>query len=281
MKKIEVVIFSKNRPMQLYATLESFYLHCQDIELCSITVIYKSDPSYNYAYTQIQNNFQDVYCYEEGRFQNDVMGALAYRKYVLFVVDDCIFTNKFSLGEMQQLLENNDDALGFSLRLGRNTTYCYPDNKPNELPGFTSHVSQDNILRFSWRSVGGDFGYPFDLSSSFYRISTLVDILQADNVSYANPNQLEWQLYVYAMQSKSTYPSYLLSYKTSVAFCAPVNKVQTVNDNRTGTQQQYSVEKLLDQFNKGYSIDIKKFVGLVSNSCHREVDFDFIYNPCI
>ena len=56
--------------------------------------------------------------------------------HVLFLVDDALFVRPFRLEVAAQALDSNADALGFSLRLGRNTSNCYVLGRAQALPEF-------------------------------------------------------------------------------------------------------------------------------------------------
>ena len=48
--KVKMLIFSKNRAMQLDLCLNSFYRHCQDTELPIIDVLYTVDEEHKESY---------------------------------------------------------------------------------------------------------------------------------------------------------------------------------------------------------------------------------------
>ena len=52
------------------------------------------------------------------------------------MVDDNIFVKDFLLKEIIEALDRNPRAIGFSLRLGRNTGYCYMQGRDQSLPPF-------------------------------------------------------------------------------------------------------------------------------------------------
>ena len=55
----DLIIFSYDRPLQLYALLESLYLYTTDIN--SIAVVYRtSGDAYNAAFNEVSSQFPDV-----------------------------------------------------------------------------------------------------------------------------------------------------------------------------------------------------------------------------
>ena len=87
---------------------------------------------------------------------------------------------------MIESLNTYPDALGFSLRHGTNTSYCYPLRVDQELLTFSS-IEHDFLL-FDWTVAEHDFAYPLEVSSSVYRVKDITAVLQD---SFVNPNTLE------------------------------------------------------------------------------------------
>ncbi|MBL0176295.1 MAG: hypothetical protein IPP94_13675 [Ignavibacteria bacterium] len=93
----------------------------------------------------------------------DVRALLAERPFILFVVDDTLFVRPFSLEGTARALASHAQALGFSLRLGRNTRYCYMSGEMQPLPRFRS--AGPGCLLFRWDGARHDFKYPLEVSS--------------------------------------------------------------------------------------------------------------------
>ena len=68
----------------------------------------------------------------------------------------------------------------------------------------------------------------------------------------------------------------MLCSEQSVAFSAPVNRVQEVFENRSGANPELSTGRLADRFDQGLRIDISAMDGFVSSACHQEVALSFI-----
>lgn len=264
---------SKNRPMQLDATLRSFYFSCEDNNRIEKFVLYKAEgEDYENAYKTLSKEYTDVNFIKENNFKEDLIALTFGHKYILFSVDDTIFVNNFNLLDMENKMYNDNDVISFSLRLGTNTHYCYPENKKMNIPMINFY---NDIGYFDWTKEEMDFGYPADISSSLHFANNFNEVFYDQN--YNNPNELEWLMHVHSMHNKWLInKKYMLCYETSRAFSSPVNKVQTVNNNRSGTKEKYSEGQLLKVFLSGYRIDIEKFDEYVPNACHEEVDFEFI-----
>ena len=198
------------------------------------------------------------------------MPSLSTNEYVIFLVDDNIFTKPFSLGRAIRVLEERSDLLGFSLRLGENVTYCYMRDKQQTLPIFI--WVDDDITLFDWTKSELDFGYPLEVSSSIYR---LVDILPfIAGLPFANPNELEDRMAFRARTFQTTHP-YLGCYRHSVTFCNPLNKVQKIMSNRSGENIQHGIDELAGYFERGERIRVEAYAGFVPTACHQEVELFF------
>lgn len=269
--KIIVIIFSKNRPLQLDLTLNSLYLNCEDSGHLDINVIYKADEEYINAYKTLMNEHSDINFIKESNFKGNVLHCL-YNKtddaLVLWLVDDTIFVNNFNINRSAHLLNKNKNVLGFSLRLGYNTKYCYSLNISQEVPKMFK-ASKDNTMAYCWMGCDGDFGYVLEVSQSMYRINDLWEILS--KYEYNGPNQLEQVLF--ENLRFFTHRPIMLCFETSVAFSNPLNKVQSIAmQNRASEEKNYSAENLLNLYEKGVRINARKFEGFVSESAHQEVD---------
>lgn len=269
MPRVVGLLFTKDRAMQLDAAIKSFYMHCQDVKNIAIKVIWThSDSQHAKQYEQLVNTYSDIEFIREVDFESQVLASIAGYEYVLFLVDDNIFVRDFSIGNIMDSLITNPDALGFSLRLSTNTTYCYPLRLDQELPEFSS--SDHEFLKFDWTSGQHDFGYPLEISSSIFRVE---DIMAALHHSFGNPNTLE----VYLNDNKTTFyqKKFLLCNQYSYTFRNPVNKVQTIFNNRAGETFYYPLEDLKKMFSLGYRVDVEEYSGFVPNACHQEVELKF------
>ncbi|MHC4742450.1 MAG: glycosyltransferase family 2 protein [Planctomycetota bacterium] len=274
---ITALIFSKDRAMQLRAVIESLLLHCRDHSLVELKVFYKaSSRLHRGQYDKLRDEFCDVCFIEELNFREQVLGLIDETEYVMFLVDDNLFVRDFMLGRAVKVMAGNGDALGFSLRLGANTAYCYAHDTYQDAPAFR-HIN-DETMKYDWTHAEYDFGYPLELSSSIYRSAEILPLLR--RLNFANPNTLEGAMAANAHLYREAKSS-LLCFEQSVTFCAPVNMVQTVWQNRVGSNQSYSAERLAQMFEEGGRIDVERYSGFVPNSCHQEVElyFDHCHRP--
>jgi hypothetical protein len=288
------VVFSRDRAMQLDATLRSFSVHCRDHREVRLFVIYKATRDLiREQYVRLAQEDRDVNFMEEEDFRSDFLGLLSAQligrpiglfrralirrgawvgrvnnlgvtfdrlRHLLFLVDDSIFVRDFSLHEVCEVLDGHPEALGFTFHLGRNVTSCYSHSKPQSLPRFTQ--LEGRVLEFDWSSAEDDFGYPMQLSGAVYRTSDLVPLL--NTLPFENPNRLEAQMAARAHLFRRKEPC-LLCYEQSVAFCNPINRVQTIYPNRVASTSDYSIERLAGMFEDGYRFKIEAYNGFVAD----------------
>ena len=116
------IIFSKDRAMQLEATLLSLKHHCEDFGLMDLTVLYNTSTTlHEHSYKLLQSSLNQtlkINWVRESEFQSDLLRLLRGHEYVLFLVDDNLFVHHFSIASVCEKLSKMQDALGFSLRLG-------------------------------------------------------------------------------------------------------------------------------------------------------------------
>jgi hypothetical protein len=296
------IVFSRDRALQLDGTLRSFYQHCQDPQGLALTVLYKATSERHvrqYACLTQEYSRRNVNFLAEQSFQEDLLRLLMpsfgrpgagfrywlsgwlghwfgypFRLFaqsgnvetVLFLVDDNIFVRSFHLQEVTAALASNPEVIGVSLRLGMNTSYCYPLDKPQANPSFIE--LNERLLGFRWIGADGDYGYPLEVSSSVYRLEDILPVLAT--VPFDNPNRLEGQLAKRAKRFRRKAPE-LVCFHQSVTFCNPVNRVQSVVENRVGVVQEYSSEGLAGMFEAGYRLDVEFYRGFIPNACHQEV----------
>ena len=272
MKDLRTVIFSKDRALQLEAVLRSFFLRCVDRDMAAVAVLCAaSDQRQQRSYDVLASEYKDVEFVKEKDFKADMLSLLSGIRFVCFLVDDNIFVDDFSFSDCIMALCRHKDALGVSLRLGRNTGYCYMLDKPQSLPAFSD--AGKGMFIYNWPGCDHDFSYPLEVSSSIYRVDELMPLFS--KLQFSNPNQLESAIAplskLYAQKR-----SRLLCYETSRTFCAPVNIVQQVCcENRAAREAGYSVAELLEIFESGRRIDVEKFYKFVPEAAHQEVVFDF------
>lgn len=259
--QVDLVVFSYDRPMQLYAFLES--VHYYITGLATISVIYRSSTDdYSQAYSEVNKTFPTTLFIEQKPPYKDLkrltLNAVfkTENPYILFGVDDIIVKDFIDLEECAQALEKFD-SYGFFLSLGKHLTYCYSMNRPQKLPPLQD--CSKNICKWHFAEGEYDWQYPNCLDMTLYRKSDLSYYLH--QLDYSTPNRLEYEL-----ATRADMNQYGLCYHESKVLNFPLNMVQTDFTNaHTGS---YSPHELLMLFNKGLKIDIKLLHKFINNARH-------------
>jgi len=264
------IIFSKNRSLQLDLLLNS--IKENNNENLNIHVLYTySDEQHEKSYEILAKEHPEATFHKEINFKQDLLDLISQEEYILFICDDAIVTNEFNINEIIELLNYYPEAVGFSLRLGANTNYCYSLNRNQNMP--PSIKLKDNILMFSWVGSEADYGYPLEISSSIYKTRDILPTIA--NMESNNPNKLEWHMSKCAGMFHQMKPL-LLCYEESACFCNPINKTNPSN-NRSSTNPNFDADLLLTNYLKGGRIKYSSFKNFVSNACHQELPIEIEY----
>src|SRR5581483_4712072 len=167
--KADIIIFSYDRPLQLYALLESLQKYVSHIN--STTIIYRtSNERYNNGFKIAASDFPLVtFLQQQSIYDFKTLTLQALTKstspYVVFAVDDNIVKDVINLHECIEWLEH-ENAYGFYLQMGLNLHYCYTENAAQVLPP-KKQVSADV---FSWEFDLGekDWHYPNTVDMTLY-----------------------------------------------------------------------------------------------------------------
>lgn len=245
-----MVVFSKDRPMQLYAFLESIYKHVKGDYGVHI-IYFSSSAQFEKAYRQVQTSFgkaQYIKQKKRSDFKNLVLSAIfgTPGSYVLFAVDDMIITDNFSVSECVRMIEKTKTS-SFHLRLGRNISYNYMQNKHINLPSDMRKITSD-VFAWKFSKKEGGFYYPYSLDMTLYRKSDIRK--HFEELSYDSPNTLES-----AWHKHGAVGGVGLCFAHSKAVNVPLNLVQ--NDFQYNRNMRaFSPAQLLKKFNQGFKIDI-------------------------
>ena len=257
---INLIVFSRNRPMQLQAWLDSVELHARGF-FNNVDVLYRADELYQPGYEMLKKRKPYVNFHEEQDFQSDLVG-LFKMDYTMMSADDDLFYRDINKGLFRAF---TPDTAAFSLRLGKNINYCYPLDTPMTLP---VHADEGEFMRWKWRGEDGDFGYPLSVVSHIFRTEQICELSSA--VEYTSPNVYEGVL---QRQLQKLQPE-MVSYQESRVFGVPANKVQTDNQNRNGVAHPYSPEELNLRYLIGQKIDVTQ--SPIIHQAQQEITYVFV-----
>ena len=269
----DIVIFSYNRPLQLYALLESTYSLVRGFN--EVHVIYRADNDlYDCGYDTVFADFPEVMAEKQGADPASDFKPLTMRaafdspsKYILFAVDDIVVKDEVDLHECIGLLEKTN-AYGFYLRLGTNLTECYMLNRDQPVPQLDK--VGDNAYSWELRRGMHDWGYPNTVDMTLYKKSDIAPDLKG--MSFTQPNRLEgswasrWQRVAHRLG---------LCFEQTKIVNLPLNLVQNFyNGNRN--MGAYSPEELLNIFLEGKKMDISTLYRVKNKGAHMEYRPTFI-----
>src|SRR5579872_5638435 len=272
-RSADLIIFSFDRPLQLYALLESVQQYATDIQ--STSVIYRtSNERYNKAFQDVAAAFPGITLLQQQSiydFKTLTLQALEQSSsdYVIFAVDDNIVKDTVALSECIDWLENTQ-AYGFYLKLGSHLDYCYTENKPQAVPPFT--VVQDSVCSWNFEDGEKDWRYPNTVDMTLYRKKDLLSIFKA--LEYTNPNLLEGKWAAWWVQHKAPSPLGLF-YQNSKILNIPLSKVQTT-DILNRDMNLYTPEELLQKFEAGFKMDIAPLYLMKNKAVHTEYEPTFV-----
>lgn len=261
-KKVDLLIFSYNRPLQLYSCLESVQRYMSG--LGTISVLYRADESHFAAgYEKVKQDFPEVaFVMQSAKPKKDFkphvldLAFSSPNPYILFGVDDNIVKDFVDLGLCAEILDRTG-AYGVYLRLGKNIHYSYQANRDQPVP---PSVAVANGI-YAWDLLGAqaDWGFPNSLDLAIYPKAQIKTAFK--KMRFHTPNSLEF------VWAKDFWPKSAvgLYFEQSKIINIPLNVV-----SRTGNPHMnaFTPEELLAKFNQGLKIDIEPLYQMENASPH-------------
>jgi glycosyltransferase involved in cell wall biosynthesis len=261
----DILLFSFDRPMQLYACLES--IACYMSHFAKISVIYRvSSERFAQGYEEVKRAFPQVDYYRQSEDPKRDFKPLVLRilfdspaPHILFGVDDLIVKDDVDLASCVDWLERTG-AYGFYLRLGKEIRFCYQSGSQQSVP--QSAPLSSGIFAWDIPSAQGDWGFPHNLDMTLFRKRDLKHAFET--MRYKTPNSLE---YIWANEHAPK-RAIGLYFEHAKVFNLPLNVV-----GKTGNPHMNfaSPEALLTEFEKGWKIDIAPFDRINNDSPHFPV----------
>lgn len=265
MDTINIIVFSKDRALQLELFLRSFNTFVKNPLDYKVSVLYTySTPSFKLGYDWlIREKSANVNFVKEENFKKDTIYLIDPSKlYTVFFVDDIVFKEPFEFyDDKMNMFINNQSIACLSLRLHPYLVYCYAESRNMKQPTF----DRNNI--FNWTKETGDYGYPMSQDGHIFRTHQIQQM--HEYLEYHAPNTLEGKLHL----QRKKMPPLMICYDKSKIINNPINRVQFASINRCGN---ISAESLNDKFLDGYLIDLKPFIGFDNVAVHTEITPEFI-----
>jgi hypothetical protein len=243
---LHVLIFSKDRALQLASLLESLRDHVADVPL-EVTVLHRASTQAferGYALLQAQRLLPGLRWIPEVDFVADLrrlLGQIPAGETVMTLVDDDLFFRPVRLAPLLQAFSRRH--LFVSLRADRR----YPRHR---LPRFRR---TEPFLEWRWHDFGRAhvWQYPFSLDGNLFHAEDLARLV--GRVAFRAPNSLEGALHRARRSPRLVLlrPLALAPLEAAV-FNNPLNKVQTEGETWNVGQ---SVEQLNQAWLDGRRID--------------------------
>jgi|GEM_PF-226881 len=268
----DIVIFSYDRPMQLFAFIESIYRYVDHFH--DIHVLYRaSDERFDEAYEEVKKHFTNCHFAKQVNPPEDfkplLMDILYGNKgkesnYVVFGVDDNIMKDYIDLDQCVELMKKTK-VYGFYLKMGNHLNQCYT------MGGIEQSLPQSVELYegiYAWQFLFGkaDWGYPNTLDMTIYKKSQIKKDFEV--MPFLHPNSLEAHWANLADQQRVG-----LYFENSKVINIPTNMVNPSNNRQLNA---YSTEELLKLFKKGLKIDIQPLFQMKNSSVHVAYDLRFV-----
>jgi hypothetical protein len=270
---------SYNRPLQLYALLESILKYDKLGLFSHIRVCYAGttdelkigyDKLINHSILQNKVEFVP----KSGSHYKDIMSSFDEPiDFWAMTTDDSLFYRPFSLTEKQLNEVMTDSVDHFSFRLGYNTTVLDYENpeKKHELRGDNI---QNDLVRFYKGNHTGHYGHSFAIDSYLSHTEYIKQlIIRACSPVGFNYSYMESKLGDY-LRSGGNKP-FVICPKQSWLVNSPNNKVFDGPYLKNGVKFPYTVEELNQKWLDGYKIDLSKIDGSIINSVQQEIDYKF------
>ena len=279
-EKVDLVIYSCNRPLQVYALLESIDEFV--IGAGEISIIYRADNNaFTLGYKKVEKDFPNMTFFKQGPnpytdFKSFVMHCAfeTPNDYVCFLVDDIVIKDYVDLTDCTYWLEQTD-AYGFYLRLGKNVTENYTAKRKTPMPPNTKVAENVYMWKFS-DANGPSWDFPNTNDMTIYKKTDIKKDLESITEFQSTNYERSWS-------RKADHSKYGLCYEQSKMVNISANLVQDVDGYMwqftpawRKKMHLYSTKQLLEKFNQGLKIDIRPFYKMNNKAPHIEHEFTFV-----
>lgn len=267
-KGADILLFSFDRPLQLYACLESIEHFLTGFE--AVTVIYRaSGQRYLEGYEEVKGRFAFAEFIQQSNerpkkdFKPLVLKALfnAPSEFILFGVDDMIVKDFADLTFCIEMMEKTK-AYGFYLRFGKHISFCYQNKLPQNLP--KSLPLAENVYAWDLDEGEHDWNFPNSIDMTLFRKKDLKEAFE--KMKFKTPNSLE---FIWASEYRPK-RALGLYFERSKAVNLPLNVVSHTGNPHMDYK---TTEELLTHFEEGLKIDIAPLYQVENSSPH------FAYEP--
>lgn len=268
------VVFSKDRALQLYTLLSTYFEYVENP--ASLFVIYTaSTDAHAKAYAEVEEALKGcsaevLFVREIGGFRESLLKVFKEirTKNIFFLVDDIVFIRPLNL-DVAARLDPFNAILSFrhSPHLRRSYTAGV-----NQLPPTLSQSRVDpGLLEFKWFEQGNEWSDPWSLDGQILSTAEVRVLTRLSD--FKAPNTYEAALKSFNDIVKGRVG---LCYSESKILNLPLNRVQTEALNISGN---ISPEFLLSRWNDGMMLDTSMLENHIPRSPHEELALKFKKRP--
>jgi hypothetical protein len=283
-KLVTNIVFTKNRPLQLHAYLESLYRHFSG-EFIQTHIVYKAE-LFEREYALLFRAFPDCSVIREVDFHDDFLKLLdgVQTEYILFGTDDVVYYDSVNIKTIDETFRKfPNNILGFSLRLA-------PESLKESGDVITKcDIAGEYVYKINWKKTQNKTaGYPFELDGTVYktklvkkivsniakerpllkkifrknsrRVRFLKSIISMKDFlvlleTFHGPNTLEGYCCRWCKNHRSKLPHYFYFQKLCCS-ALQVNVVNTEVNNPIFGSCEHTVEALNEKYKQGYRLDV-------------------------
>jgi len=274
-KKVQLMIFSYNRPMQLDLLVSSIGKNITDFDKIIVTFNYSDD-----KFLKGYENFKKKGLVDEWHCDKGISHTSAFKNYLVKLMGDkygytCLFSDdaivygKVSMDDV--IAQMTDDVISFSLRSGLNAKYSFYGGKTIIENPWGEYEDLGEFIKWDWTEYNPKRcnGYPMGFGDGCtFKTETIKYLL--GRIEGQSPNEIERYLNQ-AENREAITQKKLVAYKHSKLVSNPVNNVNTFSPLFSGEKFSYPVEKLNDKYLEGYVVDLEAIDFNNIKATHQEL----------
>lgn len=265
-RQISIIVFSKGRPLQLHAYLESLFRFSDAVQEM-VTVLYCETEGIRYE--KLMQRFPQVSWVKENKFESDLKQLVsAAGAYIMFGCDDVVFTGKFCLKKAGRYLQEHDQVFGYSMRLGENIQ-----------PVPQNCAADDTVIEWSWDCSCQHYNYPWELDCTLYRREDVIQMTMEEETAIKNPNYYEAMITPDNRAQRIRRP-HMACGRQGCAVVITVNRVQETHQNGFDDSMLTDIHSLDRLYNdEGNTLDIEKIASMDNHAIHVGAEYFLLRRP--
>jgi len=273
--KVQLMIFSYNRPLQLDLLINSIRKNITDFDKIIVTFNYS-----NNKFLKGYDNFMEKGLVDQWYCDKGIAHTPAFKNYLVELMGDeysytCLFSDdaivygKVSMNDV--IAQMTDDVISFSLRSGLNAKYSFYGGKTIIENPWGKYEDLEEFIKWDWTEYNPKRcnGYPIGFGDGCtFKTETIKYLL--DRIEGQSPNEIE--RYLNQVENREVIAQKkLVAYKHSKLVSNPVNNVNTFSPLFSGEKFSYPVEKLNDKYLEGYVVDLEAIDFSNIKATHQEL----------